>query len=102
MGLAAEYKEMMQADIAATVEDWSAVLTYNGATVIGTFSPAASADDISEAGILQTADATFCADADLLAVVPPVRAVVDVDGTKYYVQSRTIDPAAVTLELKRG
>ena len=102
MGMSEELKEMMRADVETTVDDWSATLTYKGAAVVGTFSPVSSGDAIDEMGILQTADATFCANADLFATVPGVRDVVDVDGTKYYVQNRTNDPAAVTLELKRG
>lgn len=31
MGMSEELKEMMQADIETTVEDWSATLTYKGA-----------------------------------------------------------------------
>lgn len=33
MGMSEELKEMMQADIETTVEDWSATLTYKGTAV---------------------------------------------------------------------
>lgn len=102
MGMAANLKAMMEADVAATVADVSAVLTYKRHATTGTVSPIGAGDNVDADGILQTADAEFVALKSGFQDIPPVRSVVDVDGVRYFVESSTDDLAAVTLRLRRG
>jgi hypothetical protein len=102
MGMAENLKAMMEADVAATVSDVSAVLTYKRHATTGTVSPIGAGDNVDADGILQTADAEFVALKSGFRDVPPVRSVVDVDGVKFFVESLTDDLAAITLRLKRG
>lgn len=105
MSLNASLKAMMQTDLAATVADWSEVLTFRGSTITGTFSPVQSGDDVNEQGILQTASAQFVCNADIfdaLTDIPTIRDTVDIAGTKYYVMDILRDPACVTINVRRN
>jgi hypothetical protein len=108
MAIADNLKTMMAADVAAAVADWTSTLVFNRREISGTVSPISDGDNIDADGILQTADIEFVAALSGFAsdrdgpVLPAVRDVVSVDGKSYYVESKTVDPAAVTLRLKRG
>lgn len=101
MSINAAIKTMMESDVTATQSDWSATLTYKGSTTVGTFSPIQGGNELDADGILTQLGAEFVAVKSLFAVVPPERAVVDIDGTKYAVLSVTDDTAAISLRLER-
>jgi hypothetical protein len=62
----------MQADLAAMIADWSETLTFRASEITGTFSPLDSGDDLSEAGLLETAQAQFVCDADEFVYHPDI------------------------------
>ena len=92
---------MMEADVNATRTDWSATLTYKGNTTSGTFSPIQGGNDLDADGMLTLAGGEFVAVKSMFTTVPPERAVVDIDGTKYLITSVTDDTAAISLRLER-
>jgi len=102
MSISAAIKTMMEADIQATVSDWSATLTFNSVDVIGTFSPLNKGDTIDGDGLVQSSGGEFVAKRDLFTGgIPQQRAVVSIDGVKMAVMSYTDDPAAITLRVER-
>jgi hypothetical protein len=105
MAINEQLKRIMQADLDAIAADWPEVLTFRGSTLAGTFSPVDSSDSIDEAGIIKTASATFVANRDLyeaMASKPVERDSVTVDGTVFYVGDIVLDPACVTISLRRN
>lgn len=93
---------MMEADVTTTITDWSAVLTYQGAMVTGTWSPLTIGDTLEADGLIQASGGEFVAPLTSFTTIPPQRAVVDIDGTKYFVESSTTDPACVSLRVSRA
>lgn len=106
MSLSPNIQAMMQADLATATKDWSATLRFGRADVQATVSPVAKGDDAMEDGILPTADLELAVGMDAVQKVgmkiPRPRDIVQVDGERYWVQTVTQDPAALTLALKRG
>lgn len=85
--------------------DWSETLTHKGSTLTGTFSPVQTGDDLSADGLLSTASATFVANADsynAMSNKPGVRDTVTIDGSLYYVLDVLIDPACVTINVRKN
>ena len=111
MSMNAQIKAMMQADIDASVVDWSAVLTYekqgqSTQTITGTYSPLNKGNDVDPMGILDTSDGEFVSKLSLWTTVPSNRDTVTItaDGTAtiFYVESHTTDPAGLHLMLRRN
>ena len=102
MSIAAAIKTMMEADVDATVTDWSATLVHKGVSVVGTYSPIAKGDMIDGDGIVQSSGGEFAAKRSLFtAGIPEQRAVVTIDGVKMCVVSYMDDPACVTMRVER-
>ena len=105
MGMSATLKAIMKADVVAMKADWSETLTFRASEITGTFSPLDSGDDLSEAGLLETAQAQFVCDADDYAAMaerPRARDTVSIDGEVYYIVDIIKDPAAVTINVRRN
>jgi hypothetical protein len=105
MGMSATLKSLMQADLVAMKADWSETLAFKNSTLTGTFSPVAEADSLDAEGLLETAQATFVADADDYAAMvdrPRTRDTVRVADELYYIVDIGKDPAAVTISLRRN
>ena len=105
MAINEQFKALMQADLTAMIGDWSETLEHRGSTLLGTFSAVDSADSIDEAGIIQTASATVVANRnqyDAMANKPGVRDTVTIDNTIFYISDIVLDPACVTISLRRN
>jgi hypothetical protein len=104
MTINATFKNMMQADLAAMLSDWSETLTHlkTGQEVEGTFSPVGTNRDVDSDGILESVDAEFVSDVDEWTTKPVTGDTVKINNVHYYITSMTEDPAAITLQLKRN
>jgi len=105
MAINEHFKNLMQADLVAMMGDWSETLTFRGSSLAGTFSAVDSADSVDESGIIETASAMFVANRnqyDGMVNKPVVRDTVTVDGTIFYVSDIVLDPACVTISLRRN
>ena len=105
MSMDADFKEMMKGDLDTFKADWSEIMLHKGSSIVGTFSPVTRADDLSDEGLLQTADAEFVCDTDefnAMSPTPDVRDTVSIDGVVYYIVDILSDPALTTIRVRRN
>jgi len=105
MGMSGQLKSIMQADLTAMMVDWSETLTFKGSELTGTFSPLDVADDQSDEGLLATASAQFVGNVDDYAAMverPRVRDTVSIAGELYYILDLVLDPACVTINVRKN
>lgn len=103
MGLNPSIRDMLAADVAASMADQSAVLEFARQVTAGTSGPPVASADLTEEGALGVADLVWvgCV-ADFPRKLPGPRDTVKVDGVSYWVMTAENDDAALTLALKRG
>lgn len=93
---------MMEADVTACATDWSSTCTYLGVAVAGTVGP------VNQSGTLVADNFSVEQAIEFVAVrslftagIPARNSVVDVDGTKYFVENFIDDTAVLHLFLRR-
>lgn len=103
MGLDAHIREVLAADVAASMADQTAVLEFGHQTVPGTSGPPVASADVTEEGVLGVADLEWVGRVSgFPRGLPKPRDLVKVDGTAYWVENATDDGACLTLELRRA
>lgn len=103
MGLSSSIRDMLAADVAASIADQSAVLEFRRQVATGTSGAPLAAADAAETGILATADVEWVGRlSDFPRGAPGPRDGVKLDGARFWVVSAQPDGACVTLLLKRG
>lgn len=103
MGLNPSIRDMLAADVAASMADQSAVLEFARQVAAGTSGPPVQSADLTEEGALGVADLVWVGRvADFPRKLPGPRDTVKVDGVSYWVMTAENDDAALTLALKRG
>ena len=103
MGLNPSIRDMLAADVAASIADQSAVLSFAQQVTAGTSGPPVQSADLTEDGALGVADLVWVGRvSDFPRKLPEPRDTVKVDGVNYWVMTAENDEAAITLALKRG
>lgn len=103
MGLNPSIRDMLAADVTASMADQSAVLEFRQQVAAGTSGVPVASADVAEEGILATADLEWVGRvADFPRGVPTQRDTVKVDGVNYWVLTAQNDGAAITLALRKG
>ena len=94
---------MLQNDLDAMIADLGCTIVWGSQTVTGTRSETNEQNDVEDEGILENVDLVVVSSVDDWTTIPGVQKVVQVDGTKYYIENKMTsqDGIAVTFQLRR-